>query len=370
MNDVLFNRLGISTGVAGPILNPCFEVTSPISGTPLSWNYNFRTLTAATGTGTIQPTHRDRLLFMEDILTDGQPGFLSGDFQLPFGSVTIALDWYFLTKDSENPCDAVDLSISVEDPDSGVSYPMTDLDYCHPLNSENPFHSFDLVSGWRTTDSADLTGLAGKDLELRVELNTVGVRALLLLDHVRFETLASPSLSGIQPSSGSICGGETVVLSGENFSGADTQVLIGGEPLVNPRWIDSETIIGETPTGDSARRWRSASRTGRALRSSAPRTSMRMEPAARFSAGGDCNSDGSQDLSDAVYSLGNLFQGGPASACEKSCDTNDAGSHDLSDAIHEPNYLYNGAQPPPAPFPSCGTDTTSDLLSCSGGSCP
>jgi len=371
VNDVLWNRLGINTGLAGPILNPCFEVTSPLNGAPYNWNYNFRTLATVTGTGTILPTHRDRMAFLEDILADGEPAFLSGTFQLPFGFDALALDWYFLTIDSENPCDVVTLSISIKDPDTGLSYPMTDLNYCDPLTAENPYHSFDLISGWRTTYSADLTGLAGKDLELRLELNTTGaVRAIVLLDHVRFETLASPSLSGIQPANGSICGGETVVVQGENFSGADTQVLIGGKPLVNPRWVDSGTIIGETPPGSAAASVAVSVTNGLGTAELGSAYEYDDETCGPFFRRGDCNSDGAMDLSDAIYSLANQFQGGPASACDKSCDANDDGTIDLSDPIFELGYLYSGGPQPPAPFPGCGTDATSDLLPCLGGSCP
>jgi hypothetical protein len=48
---------------------------------------------------------------------------------------------------------------------------------------------------------------------------------------------------------------------------------------------------------------------------------------------GDPNDDGVVDISDPIFLLQYLFQGGPASSCEKSGDSNDDGALDISDAI-------------------------------------
>ena len=79
---------------------------------------------------------------------------------------------------------------------------------------------------------------------------------------------------------------------------------------------------------------------------------------------GDTNTDGGQDLSDAVFILNHLFLGGAAPRCIKSGDTNDDGSLDLSDAVSLLNFLFLGGMRPGDPFPDCGNDPTTDELSC------
>src|SRR5262249_10533899 len=48
---------------------------------------------------------------------------------------------------------------------------------------------------------------------------------------------------------------------------------------------------------------------------------------------GDCNDDGTTDLSDAIFLLDQLFVTGAPLGCEDSCDANDDGSLDVSDAV-------------------------------------
>jgi hypothetical protein len=80
---------------------------------------------------------------------------------------------------------------------------------------------------------------------------------------------------------------------------------------------------------------------------------------------GDANADGGHDLSDALYILGYLFQGGPASPCERSADSDDSGTVDISDAIRLLGFLFLGGGPPAAPFPDCGLEAApGDGLSC------
>lgn len=91
---------------------------------------------------------------------------------------------------------------------------------------------------------------------------------------------------------------------------------------------------------------------------------------------GDCNSDGSENVADAVTLLSFLFpQGAPrALDCESSCDGNDDGSLDLADAVAVLEALF-GFPPVPLPAPNaltgCGVDPTFDALSCSAlAGCP
>ncbi|MCZ6795095.1 MAG: hypothetical protein O7J95_15940 [Planctomycetota bacterium] len=86
---------------------------------------------------------------------------------------------------------------------------------------------------------------------------------------------------------------------------------------------------------------------------------------------GDSNNDDGVDLSDAVYTLGHLFLGGPAPDCLKGADINDDGGVDLSDTIALLGYLFLGTPPPREPFAACGSDPTNDGLTCEdSGGCP
>jgi len=74
---------------------------------------------------------------------------------------------------------------------------------------------------------------------------------------------------------------------------------------------------------------------------------------------GDANADGKADLTDAIYILGWLYQGGKEPPCQDAADANDDGKVDLTDAIYILSYLYQGGKPPPAPGAKvCGPDTT------------
>lgn len=84
---------------------------------------------------------------------------------------------------------------------------------------------------------------------------------------------------------------------------------------------------------------------------------------------GDSNADGRVDLSDALATLGHLFQDGPAARCEDAADANDDGRVDISDAIFELLWLFAAGDPLPPPGASeCGSDPTEDgLPACSAG---
>ena len=91
---------------------------------------------------------------------------------------------------------------------------------------------------------------------------------------------------------------------------------------------------------------------------------------------GDANADGGRDLSDAVFVLDWLFQGGVSPVCEKAADSNDDGQIDLSDAVFVLNYLFLGGRAPPTPSNPCvpvpmsnAADPTRDGLSCASYPC-
>jgi hypothetical protein len=88
---------------------------------------------------------------------------------------------------------------------------------------------------------------------------------------------------------------------------------------------------------------------------------------------GDCNDDGSRQVSDPIFLLAYLFQNGPRPDCKAACDTNDDGDLNLADATHLLEVIFiPGTPPPPPPFPGCGRDIGSNcttFASCGGG-CP
>jgi hypothetical protein len=79
---------------------------------------------------------------------------------------------------------------------------------------------------------------------------------------------------------------------------------------------------------------------------------------------GDANADGAFNLTDPIFSLNFLFQGGTnPPPCIKAVDANDDGTTNLTDAVFLLNRLF-GAGDPPAEPRECGTDPTEDGLAC------
>jgi hypothetical protein len=89
-------------------------------------------------------------------------------------------------------------------------------------------------------------------------------------------------------------------------------------------------------------------------------------PGASFTRG-DCNADGSVargrlcEVSDAIFLLAHLFQGGSAPPCLEACNTNGDDALDISDAVYLLAYCFLGGAVPPAPFPACGPDPAAAL---------
>jgi hypothetical protein len=79
---------------------------------------------------------------------------------------------------------------------------------------------------------------------------------------------------------------------------------------------------------------------------------------------GDSNGDGARDISDAVSTLGFLFLAGPVPPCEKSVDVNDDGTVNVADPIALLAHLLLGGPQLAEPFSACGSDPTSDDLTC------
>ena len=85
---------------------------------------------------------------------------------------------------------------------------------------------------------------------------------------------------------------------------------------------------------------------------------------------GDSNNDGAEDISDGVFTLVSLFEGGPILPCLDSADANDDGTLDLSDPIYELAFLFLGGPPPAPPRSDCGSDPTPDSVTCGAFDCP
>ena len=79
---------------------------------------------------------------------------------------------------------------------------------------------------------------------------------------------------------------------------------------------------------------------------------------------GDANVDGVLDISDGITVLLHLFVGKSALVCEDHGDADDSGALDVTDAIYMLDYLFQNGEPPAAPFPGAGLDTTNDPYAC------
>ena len=77
----------------------------------------------------------------------------------------------------------------------------------------------------------------------------------------------------------------------------------------------------------------------------------------------DSNADGRLDISDPVQTLRWLFgPDGPGPVCIDPLDADDDGVVGLTDAIYTLSFLFQGGTPPESPFPACGADPTGDGL--------
>jgi hypothetical protein len=79
---------------------------------------------------------------------------------------------------------------------------------------------------------------------------------------------------------------------------------------------------------------------------------------------GNSDANGALNLTDAVVTLGYLFQSGPAPACLDAADADDNGKVQITDAIFMLSHLFLGGPALPAPSGSCGTDPSADELGC------
>ena len=79
---------------------------------------------------------------------------------------------------------------------------------------------------------------------------------------------------------------------------------------------------------------------------------------------GDSNGDAEVNISDATFTLQNLFLGGREPDCNNAADANGDGLINISDPTFSLNHLFLGGAPMPAPYPECGTDAGDEVLGC------
>jgi hypothetical protein len=85
---------------------------------------------------------------------------------------------------------------------------------------------------------------------------------------------------------------------------------------------------------------------------------------------GDADDSGGTNISDAVFILRGLFQGGASARCPDAADVDDSGTANISDAVYLLRLLFQGGAPIPAPGGVCGVDPTADNLGpCGATSC-
>ena len=82
---------------------------------------------------------------------------------------------------------------------------------------------------------------------------------------------------------------------------------------------------------------------------------------------GDVDLNCRHEMSDALATLMFLFLGGSEPPCLDAADANDSGDLDLSDPVYTLEWLYNGGTSYGQPFPAIGTDPTPDGLDCAEG---
>jgi legume-like lectin family protein len=78
----------------------------------------------------------------------------------------------------------------------------------------------------------------------------------------------------------------------------------------------------------------------------------------------DSNGDRARDISDPVFTLAWLFQGGPDLSCMPAGDCQGDGVVDISDAVFDLAFQFLGGPPPQPPYPDC------DSFTACGDACP
>ena len=85
---------------------------------------------------------------------------------------------------------------------------------------------------------------------------------------------------------------------------------------------------------------------------------------------GDADDSRVVNITDVVYILRSLFQGGDMPRCQDAADVDDSGTVSITDAVFLLRSLFQGGDSPPAPGIICGPDPSVDVLpACGAASC-
>jgi hypothetical protein len=162
--------------------------------------------------------------------------------------------------------------------------------------------------------------------------------------------------------------GELVTITGANFR-TGLKVLFGSieatevsfNPGADPTQVTA-VVPATVPVGPTTLIVRNPSGT-----ESAPKAVTVIEGKHKFLRG-DANRSGKVDITDAIGTLGFLFQGGEAPTCLDAADSDDSGEVNLTDVIYTLRFLFQGGPAIPAPYPTAGDDPTAgDPLDCKIG---
>lgn len=179
----------------------------------------------------------------------------------------------------------------------------------------------------------------------------------------------APPLLGRVISAAAARDGSTRLLVFGSAFGPETEVLVGGRPLVDLHLVSSRLLTGLAPA--LAEGEQGGLRDVELLD---PRGASTTRDAAYYveeSPGdvpfvrGDSNASGRIDLSDAVTTLGFLFLGNPTSLpCPTAADIDVNLKIDITDPIQLLQHLFLGGPEPAPPYPSCGTEPVPSPLGC------
>jgi len=169
----------------------------------------------------------------------------------------------------------------------------------------------------------------------------------------------SPRITAVAENTGQA--GKVFQVTGSFFGEAGLDVMVCGAAASFTLEEDGQTLLVTAPECASLGWTALEVCTVRGCDTRAEGFEYVLPPEAEF-VRGNTNGDSDVDLSDGVWILRFLFQGGPQALCYDSMDSNDDGNVDLSDAPYIFNFLFLGGPEIPPPYPLAGMDPTPDEL--------
>jgi hypothetical protein len=174
-----------------------------------------------------------------------------------------------------------------------------------------------------------------------------------------FRILPSPAdaelaITAVEPSQGSVCGGEDIVVRGRGFL-PNVEVLFG-DTIAAFVYLSSSALRVTVPAAAAP------GQTVLRLRQDAQSANADFEfvPPPAF-VRGDANGDSRVDVSDATLISSIVLQGSVSFPRNRDAlDTNDDGRIDFGDALNLLRYLFEAGAMLPAPFPAAGQDPSAD----------